>query len=394
MYAFGLADVDFLSSAEGVDALAEVDGLPLTAASRLVDVAAVRRRVGERYAAAVIETAVLRRKAATKLSTMDSAHRWLYTDAALQQATATRVAERRAERLHGRVVHDVTCSIGADLAVVARRARIAIGSDLDPVRLAMARHNLAAAEVAAPLLRADALRPVTRDGVVFADPARRDDSGRRRWRAADLAPPLEELVSVYSGRELVVKCAPGLDFDAVGWADEVEVVSLDRKVREAVLWTADLATRGVRRRATVLSSSGEDWNITDAESDDCPVRAAGEWIIDPDGAVVRAGLVRHYAARHGLGQLDPWIAYLTGDVPPAGLRAFRVVEQGRYSEKALRTLLRRHQVGRLEILVRGLDVDPESLRRKLKLAGPTEATVVLARIGESPTAYLCHPERT
>lgn len=394
MYEFGLADVDFLSSAAGAEALAAVAELPLTPASRLTDVAAVRKLVAGRHAGAVLETAVLRRKAAAKLSTPDSSNSWLFTDAALQQATATRVAEHRAERVAGRTVHDVTCSIGADLAVLARRTRLALGSDLDPVRLAMARHNLAASDVPASLVRADALRPVTRDSVVFADPARRDADGRRRWRAADLAPPLDELVAVYSGRDLAVKCAPGLDFAAVGWADEVEIVSLDRQVREAALWTGSLATTGVGRRATVLSSAGADWSLTDAESDECPQRTVGEWIIDPDGAVVRAGLVRHYAARHGLGQLDPWIAYLTGDTPPPGVRAFRVIEWGRYSEKSLRAVLRRHEVGRLEILVRGLDIDPDALRRKLKPTGPTEATVVLTRVGSTPTAYFCQAHRT
>lgn len=394
MYAFDLADVRFLASAPGVDALAAAADLPLTAASRLTDVAAVRRIVGDRHAAAVLETAVLRRKAAVKLSTLDESAAWLYTGDALQQATATPVAEHRAERIAGRRVHDVTCSIGADLAVLGRRATRAVGSDLDPVRLAMAVHNLGVSGIRADVLRADALRPVTRDAVVFADPARRDGTGRRRWHPADLAPPLDDLAATYRGRDLAVKCAPGLDFDAVGWADEVEIVSLDRQVREAVLWCGGLGTDGVRRRATVLSADGNRWSITDTDPDDCPVRTVGEWIVDPDGAVVRAGLVRHYAARHGLGQLDPWIAYLTGDVPPPGIRAFRVLEHGKYTEKSLRARLRHHQVGRLEILVRGLDVDPDALRRRLKPTGPTEATVILTRIGTTPTAYLCHPHRT
>ncbi len=40
-------------------------------------------------------------------------------------------------------------------------------------------------------------------------------------------------------------------------------------------------------------------------------------------------------------------------------RAFRVLDHGRYTEKALRAMLRAHDVGALEILVRGLDVRPD-----------------------------------
>jgi hypothetical protein len=237
------------------------------------------------------------------------------------------------------------------------------------------------------------LHPTTRGTAVVADPARRDDTGRRRWRPADLVPRLDLLAEVYAGRDLAVKSSPGLDFAAVDWADEVELISLDGTVREACLWTRDLASPGVRRRATVIRD-GAQWTITDAEPDDAPVLPVGAWIVDPDGAVVRAGLVRHYAVRHRLGQLDPRIAYLTGEEPPPGLRAFRVLEHGKYSEKALRALLRARSVGTLEILVRGLDIDPNTLRRRLKLAGEVSATVVLTRVGDTPTAILCQAVRT
>ncbi|AIG74473.1 Putative S-adenosylmethionine-dependent methyltransferase MT3122/Rv3037c [Amycolatopsis japonica] len=387
-YHFTLDDVAFLRSGAGSAALAACSSLPLTDKTRIADVAAVRR-IAPDHAAAVLETVVLRRKSSAKL---DSAGSWLFTGDALQQASATLVARHRASRLAGRDVHDVTCSVGADLVEIARVAAKALGSDLDEVRLAMARHNAAEAGVSPALLRADALRPVSRSSVVVADPARRDSAGRRAWKPGEFLPPLDGLVEAYPGRELSVKCAPGLDFSIAPWADEVELVSLDGQVREACLWRGVDST--VSRRATVLRSDGAQWTVTDADPDEIPVREPGEWIVDPDGAVVRAGLVRHYAARHGLWQLDERIAYLTGDTPPPGIRAFRVFEHGPYSEKNLRVLLKKHDIGRLEILVRGLDIDPDALRRKLKPRGGEEATLVLTRIGRSGVAFLCRAQLT
>jgi THUMP domain-containing protein len=384
-YRFTVADVGFLTSPAGAAAVAEVGRLPLTSASYLADVRSARAIAGER-AGAVLETVLLRRRAVSKV---DDPGRWLFTDGALQQATPAPVARHRAGRFAGRDVHDVTCSVGVDLAALSAVARRCVGSDLDPVRLAMARHNCGL-----PLVRADALRPVSRGTAVLADPGRRDAAGRRRWRPADFTPTLDALADAYRDRDLAVKCAPGIDLADVPWAGEVELISLDGQVREACLWAGSLATAGVRRRATVLRAGCPAWTVTDAEPDVCPVRPAGEWIIDPDGAVVRAGLVRHYAARHGLGQLDERIAYLTGDAVPSGLRAFRVLEQGHYSEKALRVTLRRLGVGRVEILVRGLDIDPNTLRPRLKLRGDAEASVVLTRIGRTPTAFVCRAERT
>ena len=337
----------------------------------------------------LVETTLLRRKAKVKFSDPSG---WLFTDEALQQATASAVAEHRARRLAGAVVHDVTCSIGAELAALRDSAALVVGSDLDPVRLAMARNNLPGVS----LCRADALRPVTRDTVVVADPARRT-AGRRRFDPRAYAPALDRLFDVYADRDLVVKCAPGIDFDQlqrIGFTGEVEVTSLAGTVREACLWSGGLASPTVTRRATILDR-GEQ--VTDADPDDCSVGAAGRWIVDPDGAVVRSGLVRHYGARHGLWQLDPAIAYLTGDELPAGVRGFEVIEQVDFRERVLRQAVSAHDAGALEILVRGVDVDPDALRTRLRPRGSQRLALVVTRIGAGSASravtYVCRPSR-
>lgn len=403
-YRFTRADVDYLCGAAGRTALAAVGERLLTAASLVGDLEFLRREYGD-HTAALVETVRLRRRAGVKL---DDATEWLLTDDALQQATPTSVARHRAQRLAGREVHDITCSIGAELAALHRVCPAVIGSDLDGVRLAMAAHNLAGAANVA-LVQADALRPCTTGPVVIADPARRAD-GRRTHDPAKLQPPLPDLMAVYRNRDLVVKCAPGLDFDrfagagaaetrprrpvadgctGMSWDGEVEVVSLDGAVREACLWSRGLSEPGVTRRATVLRGDGSSWTLTDAEPCEIPDRAPGEWILDPDGAVVRAGLVRHYAAKYGLWQLDPRIAYLTGSTVPTGTRGFRILERLEFREKALRAELHRRDCGPLEILVRGVDVDPDALRRRIKPRGGIAHTVVITRIGRTATAFVC-----
>nr|WP_165614121.1 class I SAM-dependent methyltransferase [Mycolicibacterium holsaticum] len=385
---FGLEHVGYLRSGAGAQALGEIAARPLTDSTLVADIAWARERFGV-HAAVLVETTMLRRKAATKLA---RAGDWLFTDEALQQATAEPVARHRARRLVGRRVHDATCSIGTELAALADSADTLLGSDIDPVRLAMARHNVGDVE----LCRADALRPITRGAVVLLDPARRR-GGRRRFDPRDYTPALDALLAVYRGSDVVVKCAPGIDFSAVrdlGFTGEIEVTSLAGSVREACLWSAALAAAGVTRRATILDT-GEQ--LTDADPADCAVAPAGRWIVDPDGAVVRAGLVRHYATRHRLWQLDRDIAYLSGDRLPDGVRGFEVLEQIGYSERRLRQALSARDIGALEILVRGVDVDPDALRSRLRLHGSTPASAIITRIGTGPasraTVFICRPSR-
>ncbi|WP_293234257.1 class I SAM-dependent methyltransferase [Mycolicibacterium sp.] len=385
-------DVAYLAGDDGAYALAEADGLALSDARRVSDVASLRARFGDRTAV-LVETTLLRRRAAAKFP---DASNWLFTEEALEQATAAAVGAHRAARLAGRAVHDVTCSIGTELAALRHSASHVVGSDVDEVRLAMARHNVALDGAEVLLCRADALRPVTRGTTVIADPARRS-AGRRTFHPRDYTPALDDLLSVYADRDLVVKCAPGIDFDEVGrlgFDGEIEVTSLGGGVREACLWSPGLSSPAVTRRATILDRAEE---VTDAEPDDCRVAPAGRWIVDPDGAVVRAGLVRHYGARHGLWQLDPAIAYLSGDELPSGIRGFEVIAELGFNERALRRELAARDVGALEILVRGVAVDPDALRTRLRLKGSQRLSMVITRIGAGSAsravAYLCRPSR-
>ncbi|GAA4676993.1 THUMP-like domain-containing protein [Gordonia humi] len=396
-YEFGLDDVAYLASAEGTDALNVTAGLPLTDASLLKDLPALRARYAPREAA-LVETIRARRRAVGKLDSPDAL---LLSDTALQQATPSAVAAHRAAdiaaRHPGGVVHDVTCSIGAELLSLSTAAGLGgvIGSDLDAVRLAMAAHNLRG-RPGVQLARADALAPCSRADVVVADPARRSARGRT-FRLDELDPPLLELLSVYAGRPMVVKCAPGLDYrmlrDRFSIEVAVQVTSLDGGVREACLWTE--AAGLPDRRASVLRTDADGVvradEYTSTEPDDIDEPGVDEWIVDPDGAVVRAGLVRNYARRHGLRQLDPQIAYLTGAAVPPGARGFRIIDRTAVSERALRSALAAHDCGSLEILVRGLDVDPDRLRRKLKLRGSTPLSLVMTRIGRTGVAFVCEP---
>lgn len=72
---FTLDDVDYLTGDDGRRALAEVDGLALTDASRISDIASARAGFGYR-AAVLVETTLLRRRAAAKFT---DASTWLFT---------------------------------------------------------------------------------------------------------------------------------------------------------------------------------------------------------------------------------------------------------------------------------------------------------------------------
>lgn len=402
------------------DAIEQASVLELSKASRVGDVSRLRSTYGE-YARALVEL-ISARRAAVKGGKMPGD--WLVCGDSAQQATPAVVAAERArviaealdsgEVSSGRpaseaVVADVTCSVGTELPHLAEHVGLAVGGDLDAARLAMAAHNVSVSGTGPVLVRADAVHPPFSAGsvdVVIADPARRTSRGRIR-DPKDLIPPLPHLLAAYGvgdgdstdssgsvhsaspATALAVKCAPGIDY--TDWDGQVDVVSVDGGVKEACLYNPALASH--RRRAVVLRD-GRRRVLTSSQQESEDVGNVGRYILDPDGAVVRAGLVRQYAAQLGWRRIDPHIAYLTGDslgepvrsglLP--GQRVFEVLDT--VPVKRLKPALSSLSCGRLEVLVRGVDLDPDKLRKNMKLRGQESLTVVVARVGDTPLAVI------
>lgn len=354
---------------------------------------ALRRQapgVGSERLAVALSQAALRRAAVPKFG--DLAARMYFTPDGLEQATRLPVARHRAARLQAfdaRTVIDLGCGIGGDLVALASAGLTTAGVDLDPERVAVASANLAALGLGGAVQVADA---TTIDhqgfGVAFADPARRTPRGRA-FSTDQWSPPWPWVESLLT-RDACVKTAPGIPHDLVPAAVEAEWVSDHGEVKEAALWAGRLAT--CARRATVIGDGGLA-TLTDEDDPGAPVVPVGRYLYEPDGAVIRAGLVTAVAAGVGGGLLDEHLAYVTSDASfhTPFARGYQVLEELPYREKALRAALRERNVGRLTIKKRGVTVVPDELRKRLALSGDEEAVIVLTRVSGEGTCFLVRP---
>jgi SAM-dependent methyltransferase len=314
-----------------------------------------------------------------------------FTRDGLEQATRASVARHRASRvaLVGPSVVDLTCGIGGDLVAFARAGLTTAGIDLDPLRVEVARANLMALGLGGAVEVGNALDlDVSPFATAYADPARRGARGRT-FRADDWTPPWTFVESLLTGRACV-KVAPGIPHSLVPDGVESEWVSDAGEVKEAVLWSPALAT--VTRRATVIGRGGLA-TLTDEDDPGADVGGVGAYLYEPDGAVIRAGLVTAVAAGVQGHLVDRRIAYVTGDAAfrTPFARSYRVVEELPYREKQLRAALRERNVGTLTIKKRGVDIAPEQLRKRLALRGDEAATIVLTRVAGEGTALLVEP---
>lgn len=340
----------------------------------------------------------LRAKARTKFDSF--ADGMLFTAAGLEQSTRLAVAARHAQRYTAAGctrVADLTCGIGGDAMALAGLGLGVLAVELDELTAAVATVNLRHFPEA-EVRHGDGLAlDLAAEGVdgVFADPARRTSTGRRRHDPAAYAPPLDRVLDVVAQvPALGVKVGPAIPHAAVPAEAEAQWVSLDGDVVEAGLWFGPLAPDGPGRSALVVRGTSAATLRLPAKGLPVPeVGPVGDYLYEPDGAVIRAGLVG-LVAEHVHGRLlDPTIAYVTSERLQTSdvAHAYRVTDVMPFGLKRLRTALRERGVGRLTIKKRGTAVVPEQLRKQLDLRGDGEATIVLTRVAGSQQVLVVEP---
>jgi SAM-dependent methyltransferase len=378
-----------LLSPEGQRLLDELGREPITRDNHLRVASDLRERVSAEFANAILETLVLRQRAAKKF---DRAAEMYFTRKALEQASAEVVSTHRAHRYKRAgftQIADLGCGIGGDALALAGVADV-VGVDWSPLRLAMAQENLRINGRSRQFhpLQADLieLSPLPVEAL-FADPGRRDEIGRRIFSVHDYRPPLDTFEAWQ--REVGnqgIKVSPSIDYAQIPAVVEIEFISVKGEVREGVLWYGDLRT-SAGRRATLLPDGA---TLTDETVDPIAISGPKEFLYEPDGAVIRAHLVEQLAHRLDANKIDDDIAYLTagrGQKTPFA-RCFALDDAMPFQLKRLRKYLRERGVGRLTIKKRGSPLDPDTLRKQLRPEGDEERIIFLTQVKGEATVLI------
>ncbi len=380
--------------------LVDDQGDSLLAAARecqpgdVAGISRLRKQWSADQVAAALELHEARRRAKGKFENADEI---IADRIGVEQATGSGIARYKAQRLRASGVGtltDLCCGIGGDAMAFAQTMNT-LGIDLDPLKVWMAGRNAGCETTCG-----DALQTEIHSDAIHIDPARRDlQKGSREHAPSGWSPDGDALQALLARHpNAAVKMGPGIDPENLPFRphkSEVEFISMDGDLKQAILWTGSLSTG--RNRATRCSADGQI-TLGSHQPEPAVVREArwsDSWLHVPDPAIERARLLGLLCRDWELAEPVSGLGLLLSDKPARTpwLTPYRVVHQMSWRVDRIKDWLREHDAGQVEIRTRGRAINEvDSLRAEFSGDGDNSWTIFGLRLGSSRIAVVTYPK--
>ena len=223
------------------------------------------------------------------------------------------------------------------------------------------------------------------------DPARRDSSGTRSRNLEDFLPPVQEwkrLTDRYPAG--CIKLNPGISCDDPRLTDaEIEIVSENGNLTQALLWTGQMRT--ATRRATRISPSGESTSLAGEPARIEDSSSIQEFIATIDPSIERADLLPALIETTNTPIVCPGTGLVTSPsiVDHPMLTWFHVLDVLRWNRNQVKSAINAHAGGIIEVKTRAGFVDPDTEQLALRGAGDRILTAFVYLFGKEPKCVLC-----
>lgn len=357
---------------------------------------------------------------------------------ALEQSTAQDIGRWKSNlwpsgaEATGKTVHDLCCGMGGDSFFLPSELNV-VGVDLDENRLAMYRYNCGIMRDtdAGKVLQADA-RTVN-SGAATADyftidPARRAIDGENQRDLRNLTPTFAEVLEIathYKGG--MAKLPPGYPTEEIPADSEVIYIGSHSDCRECLVLFGELAKNPGKVRTVMVDKNGNlvktagdtaaEWcgtlteiqarsnknaekdlpgcerSFRNATSDsDLPVGDLAKYLSEPTALLIRSHLFGSVAqaASPDAHLISEGIAYVTSDspLPSPAFTSYEVIDHSEFSSSAVRAMLKKYDIGKLTLKLRGVKLDPDAEIKRLKARGKKEAILFYTRAAGEKIAIL------
>ena len=282
---------------------------------------------------------------------------------------------------------DLTGGYGIDFSYMASLFATSVYVERNAELCRIAEHNFSLLKLAgSSVVCADSTeflyQRIAPCNLIYLDPARRDDVGRKTVAIADCTPNVVQLQNrlMEVGRYIMVKLSPMLDISAalsvLRHVSEVHVVSVKGECKELLFVLDKLYEGNPVYYAVNLGPSDDVFTCTHEEKNRALLRVASEHvasasatcIYEPHASILKAGLQDVLCERYAIEKLHPMSNLFVSPSPVQDFpgRGFEIVASCGFGKKELRAMLA--GVTKANITVRNFPTSVAELRKKLRLA--------------------------
>ena len=300
---------------------------------------------------------------------------------------ATIVSRLLPECSERRCFADLTGGYGIDFSYMASLFSTSVYVERNAELCRIAEHNFSLLKlVGSSVVYADSTeflyQRIAPCDLIFLDPARRDDVGRKTVAVADCTPDVVQLQDrlMEVGRYIMVKLSPMLDISAalsvLRHVSEVHVVSVKGECKELLFVLDKLYEGQPVYYAVNLGTSDQIFTCTHEEKNRALLRVASEhvasacatYIYEPHASILKAGLQDVLCERYAVEKLHPMSNLFVSPSPVQDFpgRGFEIVASSGFGKKELRAMLA--GITKANITVRNFPTSVAELRKKLRLA--------------------------
>lgn len=297
----------------------------------------------------------------------------------LEQCSSELTARYKASLLAGKTLVDLTGGMGVDCFFMAQSFSNAVYVERQQHLCSIAEHNF-------HLLHCDNIRVVNDDStqyllempsadVIYLDPARRDNDGRRTYGIADCTPDVTALADVLLSKApvVMVKLSPMLDvsqaLSTLPAVSDVHIVSTGGECKELLV-----IMRRNHTGTTAIHCVNDDSVFTFNHESTQPSVGLwdGQWhegllLLEPNPSVMKAGCFNHVAAHYNLQVVSHDSHLFISDKVADGFsgRTFIIDSVTSMNKAELRHTLATLQ--RANVAVRNFPLRAADLARRLRL---------------------------
>lgn len=216
---------------------------------------------------------------------------------------ASAITDTSVEAVNGRFA-DLTGGMGIDFSFMAPCFLEADYVEQNEDLCQIAEHNFGVLGLHHSTVHCDHAAHFLEDAapydLIYLDPARRDEAGRKVFRIEDCTPDLTEMnaLLLQKSEQVMVKYSPMLDISlalkTLGNVSEVHVVSVDSECKELLFLLSKTAGEAPQYVAVNLKRSGgeERFSFAMAQEQQAEISfadAPGRYLYEPNASILKAG---------------------------------------------------------------------------------------------------------